>query len=170
MVREKSIYECDHDEFPSCGFTSSNKATVQYHERRHEIDHLIDQISDVHDHLHFVQEEVIEWLEDWLEYGKMAGMVECQNCGADVHSLFDECPECHRSVHPLQDGAILHCGECDSTNIHVHQKRDQRQKQGYVCADCGTFVAHGDGIVSFWTNAEIHEMGYWETTEESNYE
>ena len=163
MVREKTLYECSHDEFVSCSFTSTNKTVVQYHERRHEMDHLIDQISDVHDHKHFVQEEVIEWLEDWLEYGKMSGLDPCQNCGKEVHELFDQCPHCYEPPHELQSGAILRCGECDSADhLRVMQKPDQRRKQGIRCTNCDTFVAHVDGIVSLWSNHDAHNMGYWE--------
>ena len=162
MVRETTRYECSHDEFPSCSFSADLKATVQYHERRHEMDHLIAQISEVHDHKHFVQEEVVEWLEDWLEHGKMAGLVNCQSCGREVHSLFDQCPECYSPVHELHSGATLRCGECDSNRILVMEKNGQRRKQGFRCADCGAYVAHGNGIINPFNHTENENMGYWD--------
>lgn len=163
MVRETSIYECSHPDFPSCSFSSSNKATVQYHERRHEMDALIDQIAEVHDHKHFVQKEVIGFLDGWLEHGKMAGTEPCQHCGSEVHVLFDQCPECYKPTHELQDGAVLRCGECGSDELRVMQKDGLRRKQGYRCTDCDAFVAHGNGILSFWSNADDgRELGYWE--------
>lgn len=165
MPSETTLYECDHESFPGCSFTSENKAAVEYHERRHEMDHLIDRIANVHDHKHFVQEEVIAWLEDWLEYGSMAGTVSCQSCGEQTHSLFDQCPHCHEPVHPLADSATLRCGECDSDELRVMLKGGNRNKQGVRYTDCGTFVAHVDGYVSFWENSGTHQMGYWEEDE-----
>lgn len=166
MVREKAVYECSHPDFSSCSFTSDVKAVVQYHERRHEMDALIDQISEVHDHKHFVQKEVIGFLDDWLEHGEMAGLVECQSCSSEVHSLLDQCPECYSPVHELQKGATLKCGECDSDRILVMRKGDQRRKQGFRCADCGAYVAHGNGIINPFNHTENEDMGYWEEADD----
>lgn len=165
MPNEKTVYECSHDEFRSCSKTSTNKAVIQYHERRHEIDHLIDRISDVHDHKHFVQEEVVEWLEDWLEYGKMAGLVDCQSCGAEVHGILEQCPECHKPIHELQTTAKLCCSDCGSDNIIVYQKGGNRMKQGLRCADCHAFVAHGDGFISMAHDPTGDLQGFWEEQE-----
>lgn len=162
MPREETTYVCSHEGYPSCRYSSTNKASVQYHERRHEIDELIDEISDVHDHLHFVQEEVIEFLEDWLEHGKMASVTECVSCGAEVHELLDQCPECYGPVGELQEGTTLSCGECGETDsFRVMRKDGTRQKFGVLCTACDTFAAHGDGVLSFWSNHDKHEMGEW---------
>jgi DNA-directed RNA polymerase subunit RPC12/RpoP len=159
MVKETTQYVCTHPDFQNCAFSSDTKAVVQYHERRHEMDMLIDRISEVHNHKHFVQKEVIGWLDNWLEHGQMAGTTECQHCGADVHVLFDQCPECHRPAQELKDGAVLRCEACGSHAVKVMQKDGHRNKQGYRCIECGNYLAHGNGYLSF---NSADDMGYWD--------